>query len=131
MELAKNCSISIAQVEVDNISLTLGLSHSDIVENMLVQVESMLKSLKPKLKNQKSYHKTFYLSNKDKDSYYKLKAVFHTRWWKTSEDRGEIGAVLISSPRGVTRKYMFGPEDIKKCLINSLEKSIFGEEHAE
>jgi hypothetical protein len=124
MELANNCKILIAQVEVENISLTLGLPKSDIIQNMLVQVGSMLRSLKPKLKNQKSYHKTFYISNED--SYYKLKAVFHTRWWR-HEDKNSIAQILISSPRGVTRKYTFLPQDIDKSLTVSLEKSIFGE----
>lgn len=126
MELLKNCHISIAQIEVDLISLALRITPSEVIQSMLVEVSSLSNSLKPKLKNQKSYHRTFYVFSDNKDSFYKLKAVFHTRWWK-EEDKGFISAINVSSPKGVTKKYFFNSSHVQESIKISLEKSIFGE----
>jgi DNA integrity scanning protein DisA with diadenylate cyclase activity len=128
MELQKDCQISIAQVEVENISLILGISKKEVVESMLVQIGFFVNKLKPKFQNQKSFHKTFYISNEKKDAHFKLKAVFHTKWWR-DQDKNKIGAVIVSSPQGVTKKYIFNAQDIQSSISVSLEKSIFGEQN--
>lgn len=126
MELAKDCQISIAKVEVENISLILGIADKEVIESMLIQIGSMVKNLKPKFENQKSFHKTFYISNQNKNIHFKLKAVFHIRWWRNI-DKEKIQLVLVSSPQGVTKKYVFNCKDIQSSIDTYLEKSIFGE----
>jgi hypothetical protein len=109
--------------------MILKIAPSEVVQSMLVEVSSLSKSLKPKLKNQKSYHKTFYLFSDNKDSFYKLKAVFYTRWWK-EDDKGAISSIMISSPKGATKKYFFNSAHVQESIKISLEKSIFGESDA-